>query len=361
MAIKTHVRGQLFGYKELPVESGLWGVLLPRPGEKAVAHEPDAPDVIQQIDEVQLVFGNSERAGNRGFLFAFFVPMTLILLSWVLGFMQLTPHASTTKLVMVSLYLFFGTIAGIFGAIAFWAARSLLPPPVLISRKLRKVYFWHQQAKAWVALDYDRLTPTTFVHRAVTTSGAFTVYVLILCQLKAGSREIEFSTAPAPAQSTPQACGQLWEFIRRYMDGAPSALPGVRLLPAQADKRNWMARADREVLINQVDDQHKVERRLIAMYLVWWYGIFFYWPERARNWIERTAPRRALPPELQAADGGVGPSNPYRIVPPSSIEQEAQAGTLLYMRRRWFICGVVSTLFWGGVFGLLAASIWLMG
>jgi len=66
MGVKTHVRGQLFGYKELPDESGLWGVLLPRPGDTAVAHEPDAQDVIQQIAASRLIFGNSETGGNRG-------------------------------------------------------------------------------------------------------------------------------------------------------------------------------------------------------------------------------------------------------------------------------------------------------
>jgi hypothetical protein len=49
-----------------------------------------------------------------------------------------------------------------------------------------------------------------------------------------------------------------------------------------------------------------------------------------------------------------------RTIPSSPVELQAQAGTLPHMRRRWFICGVLSTALWGTAFGLLAASAWVM-
>jgi len=67
----AHIKGRRLGHKELPKQSGLWGVLLPRPGEEAVAHEPDAQDVVRRLDDSCLVFENAMHAGNRGFLFAF--------------------------------------------------------------------------------------------------------------------------------------------------------------------------------------------------------------------------------------------------------------------------------------------------
>lgn len=49
----------------------------------------------------------------------------------------------------------------------------------------------------------------------------------------------------------------------------------------------------------------------------------------------------------------------YRLVPHTPVEQQAQAGTLPHMRRRWFICGVLSTALWGALFGMLAAAAWM--
>ncbi|MBI5271022.1 MAG: hypothetical protein HY856_15245 [Burkholderiales bacterium] len=350
-----HVRGQLFGYRELPEESGLWGMLLPRPGHEVAAHGSDAQDVIDRLDEDRLVFANTERLGIRGFLLAFFLPFTLVQLIATIRFIPSVKLDSAFDLAFIAMLLAFTAIPC---AAVFYCARAPIPPPVIISRRLRRIYAWPANGKGWISVDYDDVVPATFVHRMVTTSGSATTYVLTLCQLKAGTREIECSIVPAPAQSLPQSCGQLWEFIRRYMDGPAHALPPVRLVPPLTAAA-WMARADREVLHNQVDDEHRVVRRVTSMYMVWWYGIVFYWAERARNWIERTAPRRPLPPELAEEDAPPLASD-YRIIPYSPIELQAQAGTLPHMRRRWFICGVLSTVLWGTLFGLLAASAWVM-
>lgn len=353
-----HVKGQLFGYRELPQESGLWGVLLPRPGEKLVAHEPDAQDVIEHLDADRLVFACSESVGNRGSLFAFLAPMAAVLLCYAIWAATLSRHPEAPQWINAAALALFLGASVICAAVAALSARSLLPSPIVISRRLRRIYAWLDNKRGWVSLDYDRLVPATFVHRMVTTSGSATTYVLTLCQLKEGSRQIEYAVVPAPAQSLPQTCGQMWEFIRRYMDGDAQALPPVRLVPPASHPGSWMARADREVLQNQVDDEHRVVRRITSMYLVWWYGIVFYWAERARNWIERTAPRRPLPDELRESEAQSSP-NGYRIVPYTPVEQQAQAGTLPHMRRRWFICGVLSTALWGALFGMLAAAAWM--
>lgn len=356
MKTRGHVKGQLFGYRELPEKSGLWGVLLPRPGEKAVAQEPDAQDAIECIDADRLVFTNAGPVGNRGFLLALLLPFTLVQLIALARFCVAIDFSSAFDLAFIAVLVVFTLVPA---AVAFYCVRAYLPPPVQISRRLRKVYAWLDRQKQWIALDYDGLTPVTFVRRIVTSSGSTTAYVLTLCQLKPGTREIEFSVVPAPAQGTPRACGELWEFIRRYMDRDATALPPVRLVPAVKHPKAWMARSDRTIFAGHMDDQHRIKRDWFSMAVVWFWGSLGYWWERAAGWIERTAPRRPLPAELQeqapsAAEGA------YRIIPFTPIEEQAQSGTLPYMRRRWFICGVIGTAVWGWLFGLVAAGIWVM-
>jgi len=354
-----YLSGQLFGYRELPAESGSWGVLLPKPGEKPVAHEPDAQDVIQNIDSDGLVFSSTERVGNRGFLLCLsgFIAAVFLFGSAVHLSAPVVEQQHWSLLLIDGLLFAFVPLLAVVAA--YINARRLLPGAALISRRLRKIYAWRHQQKQWIALDYDNVTAATFVRRVVTGSGSATVYVLTLCQLKPGTREIQFSVVPAPAQGTPQACGELWEFIRRYMDGDPAALPPVRLVPPLDHPRAWMARSDRTVFAGQIDEQHRVKRDGFSMAVVWFWGSLGYWWERAAGWIERTAPRRPLPLEMQEAAPSKS-NSAYRVIPFTAFEQQAQAGTLPHMRRRWFICGVIGTAVWGWLFGLLVVGIWVI-
>jgi len=357
METTSHIKGQLLGYKELPTESGLWGVLLPRPGEKIVAHEPDAQDVVQQLDDSCLVFDHSSVVGNRGFLFAVFLPFSLLP-------MQLVPLLFRLWSKPVSFFLFscvtvVGLIAGSL-LTAYRSARDPLRPPVYLCRKSREIYAWHVRARRWIVLDYDRVVPATVVIRAVTPSGSTTGYALTFNQLKLGSRVIEYSVMPVSASGHPQHCGAMWEYVRRYMDGPPEALPPIRLVPTLRDQpRAWMARADRTLFTDFIDDAHRVKRDLFAMAVVWFWGSLAYWWERAAGWIERTAPKTPLPEELQQLLQSASTAG-YRFIEVSEREKMARAGALPYMRRRWAICGCVGTLIWGGLFTLVTVGFWLM-
>lgn len=356
MDTTTHIKGQLLGYKKLPEQSGLWGVLLPRPGEKAVAHEPDAQDVVQRLDDSCLVFENAMHAGNRGFLFAFCLPFALVLLQMLPMLFKLG-GAPTALIAFASLVLFAFIFIPLL--IAYRSARNPLTPPVYLSRIHRKVYAWSGRIGQWLALDYDTLVPATFVRKVITPSGAATVYLLTLNQLRDGGREIEYSVAPAPARGHPEHCGAIWEYIRRYMDGPPEGLPAVRLVPSLVNQPSaWMARTDRTIFTDFIDDEHRVKRSVFAMSVVWFWGSLGYWWERAAGWIERTAPIPALPQELDASLKTAN-SAMYRVTAFTEIQLQAQAGTLTHMRVRWLICGVVGSLIWGGLFALLTASIWV--
>lgn len=76
-------------------------------------------------------------------------------------------------------------------------------------------------------------------------------------------------------------------------------------------------------------------------------------------WLERRMPRPALPPELAEAMKWEG-VNPYRIIPPGAIEQQAIDGQLPYMNRRWFVGMLLSTLLWGGSFVGMVGVAWHM-
>ena len=236
----------------------------------------------------------------------------------------------------------------------------LFRSPVYLSRKYRKVYAWSERTRQWLALDYDMLVPATFVRKIVTPSGAATVYSLTLNQLQPDSRAIEYSVVPAPARGHPAHCGAIWEYIRRYMDGPPEALPAVRLVPTLSDQPNsWMARTDRTIFTDFIDDEHHVKHSVFAASVVWFWGSLGYWWERAAGWIERTAPRPALPQELDASLK-TADSSKYPVLAATEIQLRAQAGTLTYMRVRWLICGIIGSLIWGGLFALLSAGMWVM-
>lgn len=359
MKASGHIKGQIFGYRELPEQSGLWGMLLPKPNDRSVAHQPTSPDGIKIINTRNIVLVDSSRIGNRGFIFSLFLPMTMIALTYAAWTLTLRPHPEAPQWIILFGAGMFISIAALFGCAAYVASRSPLVPPLVIDRLARRAHVWSKHEKKWISLLYDTLAPATFVQRTVTSSGAITSYLLTLCQLKPGTREIEYAIVPAPAQATPQACGELWEFIRRYMDGDPGALPPVRLVPPVDHPKAWMARTDRTVFAGQIDEQHRIKRDWFSIAVVWFWGSVGYWWERAGGWIERTAPRVPLPPELQK-EGEAEATPPYRIIPPSPVEQQARAGKLPHMRRRWFICGVIGTAIWGTLFGLVTAGIWLM-
>lgn len=356
MDAKSHLKGRLLGYEQLPEQSGRWGILLPRPREKVVAHEPNAQDVLRRLDDCCLVFDNSMSVGNRGFLL--FISMFFFGILSFGVFANLFSVQRETEvhwsIFIVDAFLFLILpLSALY--VAFKNARSLLPPPVYVNRTHRKIYAWSGSTKHWIALDYDEVVPATIAIKVVTPSGASTVYSLTLNQLERGSRAIEYSVSPAPARGHPEYCGAIWEYIRRYMDERPEALPAVRLAPALDQSTSaWMAHTDRTVFTDFIDDEHRVRRNFFAMAVVYFWGSIGYWWVRATGWIERTAPRPALPRELEEhlnAASAVG----YKTIVPAEIPSGVRR-----LHRRWLVCGIMGSLVWGGLFGLVIAGIWVM-
>ena len=363
MSLNQHVSGQLFGYTTLPEENGLWGILLPRPTDKTERSAPDAQDVVQEITAGHLVFDVGHKVSDRGFLFTLFAPMTVIVMGFLFSIPLITLHPTTPFYLPFILMAFIGAIAAAFGFTAYRSARKPLPPPVYINRSLRKILAWQEKPKSWLALDYDSLVPATYARKMVTTSGSSTLYALTLHQLKPGTRKIEHTVTPAPLRGTPDQCRAIWEFIRCYMDGKPEDLPPIRLVPSSQHPKSWMARTDRTVFGGLIDDDHRIKFKdiVFAYFVVYFWGTVNYWGERAACWIERTAPRAPLPDGRRSPAAAEQGSSPYRVIPPTPTQLQAQQGTLPHMRRRWLICGALSTALWGFMFGSLVVRLWLLG
>ena len=363
MSLTHHASGQLFGYTTLPEENGYWGILLPRPTDQTEKSAPDAQDVVQEITADHLVFDVGHSVSDRGFLLTLFAPMALIVAGFMVWIQFPEPHPEAPQHIQLIIGAMLGALAAAFGFTAYRSARKPLPPNVYISRPLRKDLAWQEKSKTWLALDYDTLWPATYARKMFTTSGSSTLYALTLHQLKPGTRKIEHTVTPAPLRGTPDQCRAIWEFIRCYMDGKPEDLPPIRLVPSIQNPQSWMARADRTVFGGLIDDDHRIKFKdiVFAYFVVYFWGTVNYWGERAACWIERTAPRTPLPDWLPPSTSAEQTASLYRDIQPTPTQLQAQEGTLPHMRRRWLICGVLSTALWGFMFGSLVVRLWLLG
>ena len=114
-------------------------------------------------------------------------------------------------------------------AICLWIAigvplRQLHRPhsPILLSKRLRRFYQWQGKQKGWTALDYDQVVPFVTRLTVVSTVGAETSFFLDVGVFEPGTRKLaEFIRLSDPANDV-LTQGELWEFVRAYMDGPAS-------------------------------------------------------------------------------------------------------------------------------------------
>ena len=346
---------QILGFSELPDESGTWGMLLPGIGERQVGAEPDALDIVQELTPAVLAFRSAEADASRGWIFGLGL--------WVATFaacatasVAVTPWHPTTTWTLASIAV--GAQVLVFGLALFAAARAWrapLAPPIVISRRLRRIYAWADKKTGWRVFDYDRLVPATFFGRVVTGAGAGTVYMLRLCELEPGTRRITGSVGPVPPRGNPQACGAAWEFIRRYMDGPPEALPAVKWQPPIGDLSTAWFQIDRDMFVDHIDASHRLRPSLFSWVFVWFWSVIDHWQRIAAIWIQRTAPRPAYPAELVEAMRFDG-ANPYKRIEPTGDEALALHARLPHMRLRWNAVRVLATLLWGGLLVAMVAG-----
>lgn len=355
-------RDALLGMKELPKEGGRWGLLLKKgaePGELT----PAAYGSVQKVDPTHIEFVPQILLSDRGmgvFYGLWFCALALFLFGpGTPGFLIKSFRAGGAELTPAIVWMTISVLAAVLPFIwAYRSARMSLPPPVILSRTLRRFYWWGGRKEGWQSLDYDNAVPVTLTAPVVTVAGSATFFGLSLMELEPGSRRIVKRIGPAPPLGRAEHPEQVWEFIRTYMDGSPEQLPPVDPVPPIEDRRADLARMDRLMLGDFVDARHRLIPGIFPKLYTGFYGAVGYWTERCWLWVQRTAPRPEYPPELREALQWQG-ENPYRTRPPTEEETLAWEGRLPHLRRRWMIVAVLSTLIYGGMFLLMTIGAWL--
>lgn len=355
-------RDLLLGMKELPMQGGGWGMLLPR-GAQPAELSPKAHGAVQEINPAYIEFVPHASVSDRGmgvFYGLWFLALGLVM------FVPGTPGSVIKSFenggeeIFPALVLLAVTLLVIFCPFiwVYRSARKPLAPPVILSRTLRKLYCWVDRKRGWMVLDYDELHPAVFRSTIITSAGSATFFMLGLAKLAPGTRRIVDQVNPAPLLFPAERPEEVWEFIRTYMDGEPTALPPVDPMPPLRDGRADHARMDRLLLQDMVDAHHRLKPGLLNKFYTGFWGGVSYWTERCALWVQRTAPRPAYPPELRAAMDWQG-NNPYRTRPPTDEETLAWEGRLPHMRRRWLAAATLSTLIYGGMLLLMTVGTWL--
>ncbi|WP_216665198.1 hypothetical protein, partial [Pseudomonas aeruginosa] len=336
--------------------------ILPKAGEPPQAGaKPHARDMVAAINPAYLEFSKTRRTSFR--------PMNILLSIWGaggLGFLAMLPMVVMSWTNVDRNGPGLPLVGTLILAICLWIAigvplRQLRRPhsPILFSKRLRRFYQWQGKQKGWTALDYDQVVPFVTRLTVVSTAGTSTSFFLDVGVFEPGTRKLaEFIRLSDPANDV-MTQGELWEFVRAYMDDPASKVPAVAYSLPEGQDHGIHARLDRDMMGGLVDSEHRLRPGLFPMAYFGMSATIGYWADRMIPWLERRMPRPALPPELAEAMQWEG-ENPYRITPPSAIEQQAIDGQLPYMNRRWRIGMLLSTLLWGGSFVGMVGVAWHM-
>ncbi|WP_454727394.1 MULTISPECIES: hypothetical protein [Cupriavidus] len=342
-------------------ESGTY-FILPKAGEPPqTGAEIDAWQMVAKINPAYLEFSKTARTS--------FKPMNLLMSIWAgggLGFLAMFPMVVDSWIDVGKVGVVLPIVGSLILAISLWAAigiprRQLRQPqsPILLSRRLRRFYQWQGKKAGWTALDYDHVVP--YVTRITIPSpmGTTTSFFLDVALLMPGTRKLaHFIRLSDPAVAVlPPA--ELWEFVRAYMDGPAAKVPPIEYRIPEGQEHGIHARMDRDMIAGLLDKEHRLRRGLFYKLYFGMSAMAGYWSDRLIPWMERRIPRPPLPPELAEAMQWEG-ENPYRVRPPSEIEQKAIDGQLPYMNRRWCIGMLLSTLWWGGSLIGMVTLAWLM-
>ncbi|MDF3846278.1 hypothetical protein P3W55_31660 [Pseudomonas citronellolis] len=348
----------------LPEKENSTYFILPKPGEPPqMGASPSAQQMIAKINPAYLEFTKTERSSHR--------PFTLLASIWGgggIGFLGLLPLGIKSWIIWINggSGLDGPIVDSLLLIICLWVAVGIplhqlrFPQsPMLLSRHLRKFYVWQGKKAGWTALNYDEVQPYVTRVTVVSTMGTATSFFLDVGLLEPGTRKVaQFIRLSEPAR-TVLAAGELWEFVRAYMDSPANQVPPIEYRIPEGQEHGIHARLDRDLIPGLLDQQHRLRRGLFHPLYFGMAAMTSYWSWRLLPWMERRIPRPPLPPELTEAMQWEG-ENPYRMNPPREVEQKAIDGQLPYMNRRWLIGMLLSTLFWGGSFVGMIAIGWMM-
>ncbi|WJV25579.1 MULTISPECIES: DUF6708 domain-containing protein [Pseudomonas] len=343
----------------LPKKENLTYFVLPKAGEPPQqGAKINAWEMVADINPACLTFSQTRRAEHASTVVLMSVWGGLMLFLVVLPYVLEMPgnidrlgvgHAIISALLLA---------AGLGFAVGV-PLRVLRKPrsPILLSRQLRRFYHWQSKKVGWVALNYDDVVPYVMRVTSVSQAGTSTSFFLHVGVLKPGTRKVIQNIRLSDPTGAVQPPAELWEFIRAYMDGSPAKVPPIEFRIPEGQQHGIHARMDRDMLSGLVDARHRLNPGLFPKLYFAMLAMMTYWSGRLLPWLEHKRPKPPLPPELAEAMQWTG-KNPYRVTPPTDIEQKAIDGKLPYMNRRWFIGMLLSTLLWGSSFLWLSTLSW---
>ena len=359
MPMARNVHDALFGMSHLPGKSGWWGELLSMRSE-AEAVEPASLSAIQTINNSFMTFSPATEASSRGFAFILGLVFGCASLSMILSRVVLGGILSRADF-WPYLAAAYGVVLLIGGAFFVWsiaAVRRTAPPPVVLSRRLRKFYCWIDKKIGWVTVDYDAAHPVSLVSRSYSLAGAATGYVLAVIDIDSSDRRIRSCVPLAQPNRDNRAPEMIWEFIRHYMDGDPKTLPPVDPLPSIDDAAADYVLLDRRLYGGLVDNQHRIKPGAFPVIYVSVVGAIMYWFERAGLWIWRRAPRPDWPSDILADMSVRSPESSFRTRGLTAAERLAYDGNLDYLNRRWLLLGSISTVLVFMMFAVIGIPPW---
>ncbi len=349
----------------LQLDNPQWGMPLPPPHDRAITHEPRA-ELIHEVNPAYLSYWNPDGFG-RAFYFGAAALLGL-LTSSVAAFCFLSHVLYTGSVtegrpidgIDIGIIILVGSLP-IFSLIfTYLSVRLPLRPPTYISRTLRRVYSWHGNKKidgGWMYIDWDKVVPVNRRVQVFHPSGSSTLYVLQLLEVDPETKAILKTVAVFNPQRAPEVCGEMWEYLRRYMDGAPENLP-----PARTDWRTggffglvirlhemafemWM-RPDGTLQLGPISFIF-APCFVAGTYLFIAIGV----------WLEHIIPKQKIPVELAQANRWVG-KNPYPIYENSPEEQAGLKRRVMRFLPFDAVLMMISIIFHSSIIALLIAEAW---
>lgn len=285
----------------VPEKSGAWGWLLPAGSQRA--RSPEDSSVLYNVVEINpaclRLVGPTENVRGLGIVMTIMFSLMLLLIATQFILFYDTATRGYGE------FLAFaggGSLLGLFGLWrAYRAASAPMQYTAIISRRLRRIYAWSRKG-GWISVDYDRAVPYICRFRLVAPTGASApVFPLRVAELEPDSRRIARFVAPIRTFSSREASAGAWQFIRRYMDEDPAAVPPVVLVP---DHRiNAFAWMDRELFTDEIDRQHH-PAGLFDGFTFWIMAGTYYLPNWMEYWTRRYGRRPPLPPSWPPPCGG---------------------------------------------------------
>ena len=189
------------------------------------------------------------------------------------------------------------------------------------------------------------------------------MYVLVLMKIEPGTNKILESFGAYTSSAVKLPCVQAWEYMRRYMNEPPERVPPAYIPPFGFDRKTWAVRCQIESMQVGMNPDGTFQNWFARLFVPI-YGTAVYAPMWATLWIEKTAPKVPLPPEIEALNRWDDQlPNPYKIEHAYGGPGSEHPVTEIYERikvRHWVMTAISFGVYAGLLLAMLS-TVWLKG